>query len=66
MFHGGSVLYHSRIVVLSSKHPAIDFFVYWLVQVIVVPADERYPDCVFVEDPVVVCDDTALITIPGN
>ena len=30
------------------------------------PADERYPDCVFVEDPVVVCGGTALITIPGQ
>ena len=30
------------------------------------PADERYPDCVFVEDPVVVCDKTALVTIPGQ
>ena len=30
------------------------------------PADDRYPDCVFVEDPVVVCGDTALITIPGR
>ena len=29
-------------------------------------AEELYPDCVFVEDPVVVCNDTALMTIPGN
>ena len=27
--------------------------------------DEKFPDCVFVEDPVVVCEDTALITVPG-
>ncbi len=32
----------------------------------IVPTNERYPDCVFVEDPVVVCGDTALITIPGE
>lgn len=31
-----------------------------------IPVDERYPDCVFVEDPVVVCDNTALITITGD
>ena len=36
------------------------------VQVHQMPADERYPDCVFVEDPVVVCGGTALITIPGR
>nr|CAH17923.1 dimethylarginine dimethylaminohydrolase [Suberites domuncula] len=35
-------------------------------EVHVIPTDERYPDCVFVEDPVVVCGDTALITIPGH
>ena len=35
------------------------------IEVTEIPADERYPDCVFVEDPVVVCGDTALITIPG-
>jgi len=34
-------------------------------EVHVMTVDERYPDCVFVEDPVVVCDGTALITIPG-
>lgn len=27
---------------------------------------EEFPDCVFVEDPLVVCGDTALITIPGR
>jgi len=35
-------------------------------EVHVMPVDERYPDCVFVEDPVIVCDGTALITIPGR
>jgi len=32
----------------------------------VLPADEKYPDCVFVEDPVVVCGRIALITVPGE
>ena len=35
-------------------------------EVHVMPVDERYPDCVFVEDPAIVCDGTALITIPGG
>ena len=37
-----------------------------LVEVHEIPVDEQYPDCVFVEDPVVVCDNTALITITGS
>ena len=37
-----------------------------LVEVHEIPVDERYPDCVFVEDPVIMCDDTALITITGT
>lgn len=36
-----------------------------LVEVHEIPVDDHYPDCVFVEDPVVVCGDVALITIPG-
>ncbi len=32
----------------------------------IIPADEQFPDCVFVEDPVVVCGDTALVTSPGE
>lgn len=35
-------------------------------KVIVLPADDQYPDCVFVEDVAVVADGTALITIPGQ
>ncbi len=34
-------------------------------EVHVIPVDERYPDAVFVEDPVVVCGDTALLPILG-
>ncbi|XP_034066032.1 N(G),N(G)-dimethylarginine dimethylaminohydrolase 1 isoform X2 [Gymnodraco acuticeps] len=34
-------------------------------EVVVLPADESLPDCVFVEDAAVVCGDTALITRPG-
>ncbi len=34
-------------------------------EVHVLPADERHPDCVFVEDPVVVCGNKALINILG-
>ncbi|KAK5869595.1 hypothetical protein PBY51_024300 [Eleginops maclovinus] len=34
-------------------------------EVVELPADESLPDCVFVEDAVVVCGDTALITRPG-
>ena len=30
------------------------------------PADERFPDCVFVEDPAVIVGGTALITQPGH
>lgn len=37
-----------------------------LVEVHELPVDDQYPDCVFVEDPVVVCDNTALITITGS
>ena len=37
-----------------------------LQEVLVLPADELYHDCVFVEDAVVVCDGTAFITIPGH
>ena len=36
------------------------------VEVIEVEADDLFPDCVFIEDPAVVCDDTALITRPGH
>lgn len=31
-----------------------------------IEADDKFPDCVFIEDPAVVCDDTALITRPGH
>ncbi|XP_073731703.1 N(G),N(G)-dimethylarginine dimethylaminohydrolase 1-like isoform X2 [Misgurnus anguillicaudatus] len=34
-------------------------------EVIELPADETLPDCVFVEDAAVVCENTALITRPG-
>ena len=30
------------------------------------PADEQFPDCVFVEDTAVIADEVALITIPGK
>ena len=30
------------------------------------PVNEEYPDCVFVEDTVVVCGKKALVTIPGR
>ncbi len=30
------------------------------------PVDDRYPDCVFVEDPVVVCGDTAFLPLLGR
>lgn len=33
--------------------------------VVVIPEDDLYPDCVFVEDTAVVADGVALITIPG-
>ena len=36
------------------------------VHIIHIPVDEAHPDCVFVEDPVVVCGDTALLTILGR
>lgn len=35
-------------------------------EVIHVDADDKFPDCVFIEDPAVVCNDTALITRPGH
>lgn len=35
-------------------------------EVIHVPADDKFPDCVFIEDAAVVCDDIALITRPGH
>nr|XP_012603011.1 N(G),N(G)-dimethylarginine dimethylaminohydrolase 1 isoform X1 [Microcebus murinus] len=34
-------------------------------QVVELPAEESLPDCVFVEDVAVVCEETALITRPG-
>lgn len=34
-------------------------------KVISIPADDLYPDCVFIEDTAVVVDGVALITIPG-
>jgi dimethylargininase len=34
-------------------------------QVVKLPADDRYPDCVFVEDTAIVLDDLAVITRPG-
>uniref|UniRef100_A0A7M4FFJ0 Dimethylarginine dimethylaminohydrolase 1 n=1 Tax=Crocodylus porosus TaxID=8502 RepID=A0A7M4FFJ0_CROPO len=34
-------------------------------QVLELPADESLPDCVFVEDAAVVCEETALLTRPG-
>lgn len=33
--------------------------------VVTLPADDRYPDCVFVEDTAVVLDDIAVMTRPG-
>ncbi len=36
------------------------------VDVIVLDADESFPDCVFVEDPAVIVKDQALITNPGH
>ena len=30
-----------------------------------IPVDERHPDCVFVEDPVFTCGDTAFLPILG-
>ena len=35
-------------------------------EVVEIPADEGFPDCVFIEDDAVVCDNTALITRPGH
>ena len=35
-------------------------------EVVVLEADESFPDCVFVEDPAVVCNGKALITNPGH
>lgn len=35
-------------------------------EVHVIPVDDKYPDCVFVEDPVVACGDTALLPILGK
>lgn len=34
-------------------------------QVMELPADESLPDCAFVEDVAVVCEETALLTRPG-
>lgn len=34
-------------------------------EVVILPADAQYPDCVFIEDTAVVADGVALITIPG-
>ena len=34
-------------------------------EVVCLPADDRLPDCVFVEDVAVVADGVALVTIPG-
>lgn len=34
-------------------------------EVVQIPADDRYPDCVFIEDTAVVLDDMAVITRPG-
>ena len=34
-------------------------------EVVSLPADDTYPDCVFIEDAAVVADRVALITIPG-
>ena len=35
-------------------------------QVVALPADDLFPDCVFVEDVAVVVDGVTLITIPGT
>ena len=35
-------------------------------ETVVLPADELFPDCVFIEDTAVVADGVALITIPGS
>lgn len=35
-------------------------------EIVHIKMKEEFPDCVFVEDPLVVCGDTALITIPGR
>ena len=35
-------------------------------EIVHIKVKEEFPDCVFVEDPLVVCRDTALITIPGR
>ena len=36
------------------------------VEIIQVPADDRYPDCVFIADLVVIREGTVLITRPGH
>lgn len=36
------------------------------VRVTTLPADEKFPDCVFVEDPAVIIGDHALLTKPGD
>ncbi|CAL4073854.1 unnamed protein product [Meganyctiphanes norvegica] len=35
-------------------------------EIIELPPDENYPDCVFVEDTAVVCNGTALVSKPGH
>ena len=35
-------------------------------EIVEIPAEEEFPDCVFIEDVAVVCDQTALITRPGH
>ncbi|XP_065064541.1 N(G),N(G)-dimethylarginine dimethylaminohydrolase 1-like [Rhopilema esculentum] len=35
-------------------------------QIVLLDADEELPDCVFVEDPAIVCGDKALVTNPGH
>ena len=35
-------------------------------ETVTLPADELFPDCVFIEDTAVIVDGVALITIPGT
>ena len=66
---GNQRIFKQQLLPLSQPVPlfcSVQVLTELVGEVHIIPVDEAHPDCVFVEDPVVVCGDTALLTIPGR
>lgn len=61
-------IYNYALSCVYTKHSFLSFQVLkkLVPATVFLPADDRYPDCVFIEDTAVVVDGVALVTIPGE